>query len=69
MNEILNNIILSVIFGIIGIILLIFGYWFFDKVLTKLDFNEELKNKNIAMAIVIAGFMIAIGIIISGVVA
>lgn len=69
MNEILNNIILSVIFGMIGIMLLIFGYWFFDKVLTRLDFNEELKNKNIAMAIVIAGFMIAIGIIISGVVA
>lgn len=59
---------LSIIFGIIGIILMIVGYCVFDKVLTKVDFNEELKNKNVAVAIVIAGFMIAIGIIISGVV-
>lgn len=59
---------LSLVFGIIGIVLMIIGYCVFDKVLTKVDFNEELKNKNIAVAIVIAGFMIAIGIIISGVV-
>lgn len=68
MDGILNNIVSSIIFGLIGIILLVFGYWFFDKVLTKIDFNQELKEKNIAMAIVIAGFMIAIGIIIAGVV-
>lgn len=64
----MNNIISSAIFGLVGILLLVFGYWFFDKVLTKVDFNEELKEKNIAVAIVIAGFMIAIGIIIAGVV-
>jgi len=68
MNGVLTNIGISIIFGFIGIVLLVFGYWFFDKVLTKLDFNQELKEKNVAMAIVIAGFMIAIGIIISGVV-
>lgn len=68
MNSVLNNVVISIIFGFIGIVLLVFGYWFFDKVLTKLDFNQELKEKNIAMAIVIAGFMIAIGIIIAGVV-
>ncbi|AJG97068.1 MULTISPECIES: DUF350 domain-containing protein [Clostridium] len=68
MTGIVNNIVVSIIFGLIGIILLIFGYCFFDKVLTKIDFNQELKEKNIAVAIVIAGFMISIGIIISGVV-
>lgn len=68
MNGVLTNIGISVIFGFVGIVLLVFGYWFFDKVLTKLDFNQELKEKNVAMAIVIAGFMIAIGIIIAGVV-
>lgn len=66
--DVLFNIGVSFIFGLIGIILLIFGYVVFDKVLTKIDFDEELKNKNVAMAIVIAGFMIAIGIIIAGVV-
>ncbi|OOM70706.1 hypothetical protein CLPUN_51710 [Clostridium puniceum] len=68
MNNVLTNIGISIIFGFIGIALLVFGYWFFDLVLTKLDFNQELKDKNVAMAIVIAGFMIAIGIIIAGVV-
>ena len=68
MNGVLTNVGISIIFGFVGIVLLVFGYWFFDKVLTKLDFNQELKEKNVAMAIVIAGFMIAIGIIISGVV-
>lgn len=68
MNGVLTNVGISFVFGIVGIVLLVFGYWFFDLVLTKLDFNQELKEKNIAVAIVIAGFMIAIGIIISGVV-
>ena len=68
MNGVLANIGISIIFGFTGILLLVFAYWFFDKVLTKLDFNQELKEKNVAMAIVIAGFMIAIGIIIAGVV-
>ena len=68
MNEFLINAGLSIAFGIIGIVLLILGYNIFDKVLTKVDFNEELKKNNIAFAIVIAGFMIAIGIIISSVV-
>jgi uncharacterized membrane protein YjfL (UPF0719 family) len=68
MSGVLTNVGISIIFGFIGIVLLVFGYWFFDKVLTKLDFNQELKEKNVAVAIVIAGFMIAIGIIISGVV-
>lgn len=68
MNGVLNNVVISIIFGFIGIVLLVFGYWFFDKVLTKLDFSQELKEKNIAMAIVIAKFMIVIGIIIAGVV-
>ncbi len=69
MNELLANVGLSIVFGFVGIVLLILGYIIFDKVLTKIDFNEELKKNNIAVAIVIAGFMIAIGIIISGVVA
>ncbi|MBZ0312572.1 DUF350 domain-containing protein [Clostridium sp. LQ25] len=69
MNSFKLDIMLSIVFGIIGIILLITGYVVFDKVLKKIDFDEELRNKNTAVAIVIAGFMIAIGIIISGVVA
>lgn len=68
MDNVLTNVGISIVFGVIGIVLLVFGYWFFDLVLTKIDFNQELKEKNVAVAIVIAGFMIAIGIIIAGVV-
>lgn len=68
MGSVLTNVGISIVFGVVGIVLLVFGYWFFDLVLTKLDFNQELKEKNVAVAIVIAGFMIAIGIIIAGVV-
>ena len=68
MSHIFGSLGTSIIFGLAGILLLIFGYWFFDMILTKIDFNEELKKNNTALAIVIAGFMIAIGIIISGVV-
>lgn len=68
MDQFAMELALSVCFGLIGIVLLIFGFWIFDKVLTKIDFSEELKKNNIAVAVVIAGFMIAIGIIISGVV-
>ncbi len=68
MDNLLNGVILSVVYGILGMILLIGGYVLFDVVLKSIDFNEELKNKNVAVAIVIAGFMIAIGIIIASVV-
>ena len=69
MKDIVFNVGLSIVYGLVGIILLITGYVVFDLILSMIDFNEGLKNKKIAVAIVIAGFMIAIGIIISGVVA
>jgi len=68
MEGLFNGIVLSVVYGILGMVLLIGGYIIFDVILKSIDFNEELKNKNVAVAIVIAGFMIAIGIIIASVV-
>lgn len=68
MEGLLNGIVLSIVYGILGMVLLIGGYVLFDVILKSIDFNEELKNKNVAVAIVIAGFMIAIGIIIASVV-
>lgn len=68
MEGLLNGIVLSVVYGILGMVLLIGGYVLFDVILKSIDFNEELKNKNVAVAIVISGFMIAIGIIIASVV-
>ena len=66
--SILTNLGLSALFGLLGIIILALGYIIFDK-LIPLDFNKELGNNNIAVAIVIAGLLIGIAIIVSRVVA
>ena len=66
--SILTNLGLSALFGLLGIIILILGYVIFDKII-PLDFNKELGKNNIAVAIVIAGLLIAIAIIVSKVVA
>lgn len=65
--EVLANLGLSLIFGILGIIIMAIGYVIFDKMI-PLDFNKELEQKNIAVAIVIAGLLIGIAIIVSRVV-
>jgi len=66
--SILANLGLSALFGVLGVIILILGYVIFDK-LIPLNFSKELGNNNIAVAIVIAGILIAIAIIVSRVVA
>ncbi|MHB1405977.1 MAG: DUF350 domain-containing protein [Desulfitobacteriaceae bacterium] len=65
---VLGNLGLSILFGIVGIIILAVGYVLFDK-LIPLDFNKELEKNNSAVAIVIAGLLVGIAIIVSRVVA
>lgn len=65
--EILFNMALSLGFGIVGIIILILGYKLFDKLIPA-DFNKELENGNIAIAIFLAGTLVALAIIVSQVV-
>lgn len=60
-----QGITLSIVYGFLGMALLIGGYFIFDIVLKKIDFNEELKKNNTAVGIVIAGFLIAVGIVIA----
>ena len=65
---VINNLGLSALFGILGILVMALGYVIFDKMI-PLDFNKELEKNNIAVAIVIAGLLIGIAIIVSRVVA
>lgn len=65
--DILINLGLSFVFGVVGIIILILGYKLFDKIIPA-DFNEELKNGNMAVAIFLAGALIGLAIIVSQVV-
>lgn len=66
--EVLNNLGLSALFGLLGILILAVGYVIFDKMI-PLDFNKELEKGNVAVAIVIAGMLLGIALIVSRVVA
>ncbi|MDD6770464.1 MAG: DUF350 domain-containing protein [Inconstantimicrobium porci] len=68
MMEILGNLGISFLFGLLGIIIMVIGYVIFDKVIPA-DFNKELEKGNTAVAIVIAGMLIGIALIVSKVVA
>nr|WP_183279834.1 DUF350 domain-containing protein [Clostridium fungisolvens] len=68
MVEVLANLGLSLLFGLLGIVIMAIGYLVFDKLIPA-DFNKELENKNTAVAIVIAGMLIGVAIIVSKVIA
>lgn len=57
--EILN----TIIYGGIGIMLMLISMYIFDLTVPY-DFNKEIKEKNVAAGFIIAGIFIAIAIII-----
>lgn len=66
MNDIIYKIIEIAAFILIGLIFFIIGY----KVLAKnkhYNLNEEIDNNNRAAGIMVAGYFIAIAIVMSGV--
>jgi uncharacterized membrane protein YjfL (UPF0719 family) len=65
---ILKDVGLCLVFGVLGILIMAVGYKIFDWMI-PVDFNKELENKNLAVAIVVAGFLIGVAIIVSRVVA
>jgi len=65
--EQLTNLGLSAAYGLLGIIIMAIGYLIFDKMI-PLDFNKELEKSNMAVAVVVAGLLIGIAIIVSRVV-
>jgi uncharacterized membrane protein YjfL (UPF0719 family) len=66
--KVLNDLGLSALFGLLGILIMAVGYLIFDKMI-PLDFNKELEKNNLAVGILIAGLLIGIAIIVSRVVA
>lgn len=64
----IRDILLSVLFGFLGIVIMAVGYKIFDLMI-PLDFNKELEKNNTSVAILIAGLLIGIAIIVSRVVA
>ena len=54
----------SLVFGLVGIVLIVVGFKVFDLMTPKLDIERELGEKgNIAVAIVCAGMILGVAII------
>ena len=55
-------------FGLLAVILIVFGYWVFDKLTPKLHFDDNLCKGNIAAAIVIGSFILGVCYVVAHVV-
>ena len=69
MKQQLVNMGLSFAWAGVGILALICGFIVVDKLTPSVDiWREIVKEKNVAMGIMVAGFVIAVGIIIASVI-
>jgi putative membrane protein len=53
----------TAVFGLLGIVLLLLGYWLFDLITPRLDFQKELGEKNVALGVVVAALLLGIAYI------
>ena len=58
----------AVIYGLVGIVLLIVGYKLFDWITPQIHVQKELSEKNAAVAIVVAALLLGIAYIVAHVV-
>ena len=62
------DLVATIAFGIVAILLVVLGYVTFDKLTPKLDFNELIAKGNLAMAIVVASFILGLCYVVGRVV-
>jgi len=65
----LGDLVATVAFGVLAILLIVLGYITFDKLTPKLDFSELLKQGNVALAIVVGSFILGLCYVVGRVVA
>lgn len=63
----LVGILSTLFYGLLGLVLMIVGYKFFDLV-TPFKFSDEIKEKNPAVGAMIGGIFIAVAIIVVAVI-
>lgn len=63
-----GDLVATVAFGIIAILLIVVGYIAFDKLTPKLDFDELLNKGNMALAVVVGSFILGLCYVIGRVV-
>lgn len=64
----LVDLLATIAFGVIAILLIVFGYVTFDKLTPKLDFNDLLSKGNLAMGVVIGCFILGLCFVVGRVV-
>ncbi|MBS4028358.1 MAG: DUF350 domain-containing protein [Ignavibacteriales bacterium] len=57
---------LNFLYAVLGVVLMYISYRLFDILTPQVNFPEELKHGNIAVAIFVAAIFISIAIIIGG---
>ncbi|CAH0153862.1 hypothetical protein SRABI27_00601 [Pedobacter sp. Bi27] len=67
LNELINikYIIASLVYSVLGIMVLFIAFWIIEKMTPENLWKEILEKQNLALAIVFAAFIIAMAIIIS----
>ena len=68
-DYLLTDLVSTVAFGVVAILLIVLGYITFDKLTPKLDFSDLLNKGNVALAIVIGSFILGLCYVIGRVVA
>ena len=63
-----SDLLATVAFGIVAILLIVVGYITFDKLTPKLDFSDLLNKGNVALAIVVASFILGLCYVVGRVV-
>jgi uncharacterized membrane protein YjfL (UPF0719 family) len=61
----LKYIIASIVYSLIGIVILVVSFFVIEKITPENTWKELVQNKNVAIAIVAAAYILAIAIIIS----
>ena len=50
----------AAVYGVVGIVLLLLGYWLFELITPQINVQKELTEKNVAVAIVVAALLLGI---------
>lgn len=63
-QEFWGGVVATLVYGPIGIVLLLFGYILFDLITPRINFQKELSEKNVAVGIVIAALLLGVAYIV-----
>jgi putative membrane protein len=63
-----GDLVATIAFGIVAILLIIVGYVAFDKLTPKLDFDDLLNKGNMALGVVVGSFILGLCYVVGRVV-